>query len=84
MAKRDKRLEKARRNPKDLSFAELVQIYEDAGFVVRSGGKGSHWVAKKLGTAVPPETFVRSNPVKVVYIERALDAIELSELYKSE
>ena len=75
MAKRDKRLEKARRNPKGFSFDELCQLYKDHGFTVRQA-KGSHAVAFVPGNPISPRTFPRSNPMKAVYVREAIDAIE--------
>jgi predicted RNA binding protein YcfA (HicA-like mRNA interferase family) len=43
MTKREKRLEKIRRNPKAVSKDELDQVLNDYGFVRREG-KGSHTV----------------------------------------
>ncbi len=81
MSQRDKRLEKATNNPKDLSFDELCQIYVDWGFTVE-GGKGSHFVAKPPhGTPVRSRTFPRGNPMKRWYVEAALEAIEELQQY---
>lgn len=74
MSQREKRLQKARQNPKDVSFDELCQIYRDHGFIVESGGKGSHYIAKFPG--LYPRTFPRTNPVKKYYVLKALEAIE--------
>jgi len=45
MAKRDKRLEKIRNNPKDVRFEELDQLLRDYGFERRQACSGSsHYV----------------------------------------
>ena len=75
MPPRDRRLQKARQNPKSLSFREIRLLYEDHGFSVRSGGKGSHYIAALPGTPIT-RTFPRRNPMKSTYVRQALNAIE--------
>lgn len=73
MPPRERRLQKARENPKDVAFSDLRKIYEDHGFMVRSGSK--HYVATYPGTRIR-NTFPRQNPMKRVYVRQALDAID--------
>ena len=72
MPKRDKRLEKARNNLKDVGFLSLLVILKAEGFDIRSGG---HYIVtypgKPGGLTIP-----RRNPVKTVYVEKALELID--------
>ena len=59
MSKRDKLLEKIRRNPKDVTFKELDQLLQSFGYeLVRT--KGSHSVYRRPGA--PPITVARRQP----------------------
>ena len=74
MPPNERRLRRARQNPKNVRFNELVRIYEDHGFIVRPG-RGSHYVAKLPGTRIR-ETIPRQNPMKPRYVKKALDIID--------
>ena len=74
MPTREKRLESARQNPKTVGFDALCRILQDHGFVIRKG-KGSHRIASLPGTALRI-TFPQKNPMKNVYVDRALELIE--------
>ncbi|MPZ13586.1 MAG: hypothetical protein GEU73_04050 [Chloroflexi bacterium] len=75
MAKRDKRVEAMRRNPRQVRFATLQRVLEDHGFVGRRPG-GSHWTYQHPG--YPPHvTIVERRPfVLIAYVLEALKAIE--------
>ena len=74
MPTREKRLERARNNPKDVDFETLCLILVDHGFEITSG-KGSHFVARLPGT--PKKlTIPRHNPLRRVYVVRALEMID--------
>lgn len=45
MTKKEKRLQKMRRNPRKVTFDELISVLEDYGFAIRQG-KGSHYFAR--------------------------------------
>lgn len=75
MARRQKRLEQARNNPKHVSFMTVCLILKDHGFDIRSGGKGSHFIATRPGKR-GRVTIPRRNPVKTVYVQLALEAID--------
>lgn len=75
MPPRDRRLRRARQNPKNVSFNDLCRIYEDHGFTVRSGGRGSHFIATLPNSPIR-RTFPRRNPMRRVYVIAALDAIQ--------
>ena len=75
MAKADKRLQRARNNPKGWHFEELKSLYETFGFEVHSA-KGSHYIAKhpKLNTR---PTFVKhSGELPPSYVRTAVQVIE--------
>lgn len=74
MPTREKRLERARNNPKDVRFNDLCHILRDHGFNIRHG-KGDHFVATLPGT---PKimSLPRRNPMLRVYVERALELID--------
>ena len=74
MPPNERRLRRARQNPKNVRFSELVRIYEDHGFTVRPG-RGSHYVAKLPGTPIR-EVIPRQNPMKPRYVKKALDIID--------
>ena len=73
MPTREKRLERARNNPKDVSFNDLCLILIDHGFEIRHGSK--HDLAVLPGTPMKL-TIPRRNPVKKVYVEQALEYID--------
>ena len=74
MPPRDRRLQRARRNPRNVSFDTLCRIYEDHGFTIRTG-RGSHYIATLPDTPIRM-TFPRQNPMKRVYVTAALNVIE--------
>jgi predicted RNA binding protein YcfA (HicA-like mRNA interferase family) len=77
MSKRKKRLEKLRRNPKNVSFEELRRVLEDYGFELHRV-RGSHHVYqqtildKKVVFIVP----YQRGKLPPVYVEDALDLID--------
>ena len=73
MPTREKRLERARNNPKDVSFDDLRLILIDHGFEIRHGS--NHDVAVLPGTPMKV-TIPRRNPVKRPYVEQALEFID--------
>lgn len=77
MSKRKKRLEKLRRNQKNVSFKDLQLILEDCGFeLVRSSGSHHSFSVTIDGES---RLFVvpYKHPVKPVYIREALKLIDL-------
>ena len=74
MPTREKRLERARNNPKNVTFVELMSILESEGFDIRDG-KGSHCIATYPGRA-GGLTIARRNPVKRYIVLLALEAID--------
>ena len=45
MTRKEKRLQKMRKNPRNVTFDELVSVFEYYGFTIRQG-KGSHWFVR--------------------------------------
>jgi hypothetical protein len=76
MPTREKRLEKARNNPKNVSFRDLCSILQDHGYEIKSG-KGSHHIARLPGT---PKKLTFPKPtrghMRPVYVEMALELID--------
>jgi hypothetical protein len=77
MTKRDKRLQRIRQNPKNVSFEELRQVIEDYGFILKRSS-GSHHVfdmtvEDQIWTLVIP--YNRPH-VKPTYVKRAIDSID--------
>ena len=79
MSRRRKRIDRIRSNRKDVSFSDLCRILDDHGFNIR-GGKGSHYAAIHPETGITV-TIVRRSPVKQVYVEKSLEAIEAVEFH---
>lgn len=59
MSKRDKLLEKVRRNPKDVTFKELDQLLQSFGYELMRT-KGSHSIYRRPGAR--PITVARRQP----------------------
>lgn len=77
MSKREKRLEKARNNPKNVTFEELVTLLESYGFQ-KAHGEGSHvtyWY-NQGGLALRITIVYRRPHVKPVYVEEVIEKID--------
>ena len=76
MAKRDKRLQKLRQNPKNVSLDELRQVLENYGFWL-DGVVGSHYIFRaNFGERVWKLTIPYNKPIKIIYVKQALVAID--------
>jgi predicted RNA binding protein YcfA (HicA-like mRNA interferase family) len=75
VAKADKRLERARNNPKGWRFEELKSLYEAFGFEVQSG-KGSHHVARHPRLKARPTFVKHSGELPPEYVKQAVKLIE--------
>lgn len=75
MAKKDKRLQRAKNNPKGWHFDELKRLYEAFGFNVTSA-KGSHWVAKHPKIKTRPTFISHSAELPEYYVKDAVEVIE--------
>jgi hypothetical protein len=76
MTQREKLLQRLRNNPDNVSFDTLASLLQAYGFVLRTGGGGSHFVFIHSGCSPLVVPFAR--PVGRVYVKRALDLIEQS------
>lgn len=79
MTKREKRLQKLRQNPKNVSFEDLQTVLEDFGFeLIRSSG--SHHSFSITISGEPHLLVVPYHrPVKSIYVREALKLIDLME-----
>jgi predicted RNA binding protein YcfA (HicA-like mRNA interferase family) len=75
MTKREKRLEKIRRNPKDVSKNELDLVLTHYGFVRREG-KGSHAVYQHPDEDTPIVIAAHGKHVPTYIVKQVLDAID--------
>ena len=76
MSKRDKRLEAARHNPKDVTHGGLCNLLSSFGAVIETNrGKGSHVVARFPGMnkSLP---IPKKNPMRPKYVKLAIEMIE--------
>lgn len=72
MAKRDKRIERIRRNPKNVRPDEMDGILRDAGFTAHQ--EGSHKTYRRDGQKL---TIPQRKPfLKAVYVRDALDLLD--------
>lgn len=82
MSKRKKRLERIRRNPKNVSYEELRQLLEDFGFLLYRK-QGSHRQFKgDLGGKERLITIPEHKPINKRYVNDVLEIIDkiLAEL----
>src|SRR5260221_13538468 len=76
MAKREKRLQKLRQNPRNVSFDELRQVLEDHGFTLARITGSHHIFVAEIGEQVWKLTIPFHKPIKTTYIRTALNAID--------
>jgi hypothetical protein len=87
MAKKDKRLQKMRQNPKTVTYDILVSVLEAHGFVITQG-KGSHVDARfELGSRVWRDTLVKPHGDKKYLspaaVKKTLKHIDEIEAWKA-
>ena len=76
MSRRQKRLERIRRNPNNVSLADLRSVLEDYGFEHRRTS-GSHYTfAYVLGGVTRLFTVPFRRPIKPIYVRQALHIID--------
>lgn len=76
MSKREKRLQKVRQNPKNVSIDELEQLLNDYG-IQRDHTTGSHYIFRyTLDGQNVRLTIPYRKPIKVIYIKEAIAAID--------
>ena len=77
MSKRQKRLDRIRQNPKNVSLENLRRVLEDYGFEYKRT-VGSHYTfCYTVGGETKLFTVPFKRPVKTVYVRRALKLIDL-------
>lgn len=78
MTKREKRLQKIRQNPRNVSFDELQQVLEDYGFEQRKSKGTSHrFFHLKINERSWSLTIPFKKPhIKEVYVKDALEAVD--------
>ena len=76
MSKRDKRLQKIRDNPKNVSFDDLQTVMLSFGFILDpvTGSHHTFYLEKDDEKKIIPIPFRR--PVKPVYVRQAIQLIE--------
>lgn len=79
MSKVRKRFERILNNPKDAKWDELKTIAEYFGLVCESPDRDSHWVVYHPHFEPNISVPVHNNRVKVVYVKRILQLIEMAE-----
>ncbi|MBZ0299848.1 MAG: type II toxin-antitoxin system HicA family toxin [Anaerolineae bacterium] len=76
MSKRQKRLERLRQNPNNVSLSDLQRVLEDYGFLHRKT-TGSHYsYTYELGEETHLFVVPFRRPVKPIYIKQALKIID--------
>lgn len=75
MSKADKRLQRAKNNPRGWHFEDLRTLYETFGFSVRTA-KGSHYVASHPKVRRRPTFKYSSQELSAEYVKEAVEAIE--------
>lgn len=76
MTKRDKRLEKIRRNPKNVSFDELQRILLSFGFELDRVTGSHHIFSIEVYNEKKIITVPFRRPVKQVYVKQAIHLID--------
>jgi predicted RNA binding protein YcfA (HicA-like mRNA interferase family) len=79
--KKAKRLQKARQNPKGVTFEELVQILDDHGFTINRTN-GSHYLFERITDGIPLTYAIprHKSVVKAVYVKKVLEFIDRYDL----
>ncbi len=76
MAKRDKRLQKLRQNPKNVSLDELKQVLKEHGFWLDRIVGSHHIFRAEIRERVWKLTIPFKKPVKIIHVKQALQAID--------
>ena len=84
MSKRQKRLQKIRQNPKDVSFDELNQLLKDYDFELRRVTGSHHIFEYTLKEERLKFVLPLGKPIKPYYVREALKLIDLMVQSKSE
>ena len=76
MSKRQKRLERLRRNPKNVSLDNLRRVLEDYGFEHKHTVGSHHTFSYTVGGETKLFTVPFARPIKPVYVKRALKIVD--------
>jgi predicted RNA binding protein YcfA (HicA-like mRNA interferase family) len=74
MTKREKRLQKMRRNPRGVRFSELRQVLEDHGFKLARVSGSHHTFRAEIRGRVWTQTLPRK--ILSVYVKQVLKSID--------
>jgi hypothetical protein len=74
MAKRDKQLERIKQQPTNVRFGALDRVLQRYGFIVRHPRSGSSHYTYNRGSLTL--TIPRHEPVREVYVKKAIKLIE--------
>jgi predicted RNA binding protein YcfA (HicA-like mRNA interferase family) len=74
MSKFKKLVQSIRDNPRNVQFDDLNKILLKCGFTVRNHSSHYTYSHPDLSEII---TIKKENPVKIVYVNKALDAIDL-------
>lgn len=84
LSKREKRLQKIRQNPKNVSLEDLAKLLEDYGFWLDHVTGSHHIFRAEHGNSVWKLTIPYQKPIKIVYVRQALTAIDEIRQLQSE
>lgn len=76
MSKKSKLLANIKNNPKNIDFADIKKLLEDAGYTCSNNGS-SHYVFRKIGSQHITIPFAK--PIKAIYIKQVLEILEAQE-----
>jgi hypothetical protein len=84
VSKREKRLQKIRQNPKDVSFDELNQLLRDYDFELRRVTGSHHIFEYNSKEGRPKFVLPLRRPIKPYYVKDAIRLIDLIRQNKNE
>jgi predicted RNA binding protein YcfA (HicA-like mRNA interferase family) len=83
MSKREKRLQRIKQNPKNVSFDDLRALLEDYGFVLERSSGSHHSFKAEMGGESVLFVVPYRRPVKPIYVKEALMLIEEIEAQRT-
>ena len=83
MAQWDKLLDRIKSLDNDMRFAELKKVLQSYGYTVAQPKRGSsHYIFRKAGCN--PITIPKHEPIKVVYVRKVREIVELEQKNKED
>ena len=82
MTQFDKLVEQFLREPPEASFADVVKVLEEFGYVERTSGGGSHRAFVKPGHPPKIVPTIKGRRVKRAYIRMIIENLNLEEWYE--